>query len=210
MKGAFLIGATASLLWSWWPAQAAAETGPRQTIEAADQRIRQLLAVQAPSGSAEAARRDEQLGEVVGELLDLDQMAHDALGRYWDRLSPPERREYRELLGQLVEQAYLGQVRAHVAYQLQFGEISVDRDQAWVETLVVLTSDPRGPTFQVVFDMTRRDGRWRVREIVSDGVHLVGSYRVQFTRLIRHRGFAELLRRMRERLGQGTPATSTP
>lgn len=196
----WFISAAIGIAWLLYVTMAGAEPGPRQTVEAADLLIRTLLESQVAQGSAKAARRDEQLREVVGELLDFDQMARNALGEYWQGTNEAQRREYRALLGQLVERAYLDLARDRVTYQLQYGSLSVDRDRAWIETLVQVSSDPRGPTYRLVFVMARREGRWRVREIVTDGVHLVGSYRVQFTRLIRFRGFDELLRRMRARL----------
>lgn len=194
-----------AVAWATWPSIVLAQSGPRQTVERADLRIRALLEAEVSQGSAEATRRDEQLREAVDELLDIDHMARNALGEHWQRTSEDQRREYRALLGQLIERAYLDLARDRVTYQIQYGSLSVDRDRAWVETLLLVAPDPRGPTFQVVFVMVRRDGRWRVRELITDGVHLVGSYRVQFTRLIRHRGFDELLRRMRARLQSGEP-----
>jgi len=186
------------------PAPAAAEPGPRQTVEAADRRIRELLA--APAG----ARRDADLRAVAGELLDVEQMARDALRDSWDRASEAERQEVLALLRPLIERSYLEPARAGVSYRLQIGRLSVDRDHAWLETVVRSTdASGRERALQVELALALRDGRWRVIEIATDGVRLVRGYRIQFTRLIRGVGFQALLRRMRERLA-GVDAAAGP
>lgn len=185
------------------PRPVAAEPGPRQTLEAADRRIRALLAAR--------DQCDEGLRPVVSDLLDVEQMARDALGPHWDDASAAERRELLALLGRLIERSYLDLVHDGFAYDLRFGRVSVDRDRAWVEVLIRASSAGRSErSLQVELVMARRPGdpRWRVIEVVTDGAHLVRGYRIQFARVIRREGLAALLRRMRERLADAPRATT--
>jgi phospholipid transport system substrate-binding protein len=182
------------------PRPAAAEPGPRQTLETADQRIRAALAARDD--------RDEELRQVVGELLDVEQMARDALGPHWGLASEPERRELIDLLRRLIDRSYLDLVRDGLAYDLRFGQVSVDRDRAWVEAVIRASSADRSErSLQVELVMARRpeDARWRVIEVVTDGARLVRGYRIQFARVIRREGLPALIRRMRERLEDGSP-----
>lgn len=195
------------LLAAAWPRPAAAEPGPRQTLEAADQRLRALL-----DERGDVDGRDERLREVVGELLDVEQMARDALGPHWSDASPAERRELLDLLGRLIERSTLDLVRDGLAYDVRYGRVAVDRDRAWVEAVIRASSASRAERpIQVELVMARRpgDGRWRVIEVVTDGARLVRGYRLQFARVIRREGLAALLRRMRERLA-GAQASGPP
>jgi phospholipid transport system substrate-binding protein len=185
--------------------QAFAEPGPRETVEAADQRIRSLLNKQAPAGSPAAAARDKQLKELVTTLLDLDHMAEKALGREWSKRSDTERREYLELMRQLVERSYLRQAESRTQYQVQYGAVDVDaaRGEAEVETVLTIHTRGRREHIDIVYSLTRTDGRWRVTDIETDGASTVRNYRAQFRRIIQQQGFSELLARMRRRLEQG-------
>jgi phospholipid transport system substrate-binding protein len=51
--------------------------------------------------------------------------------------------------------------------------------------------------------MHQVDGKWRIVDIVTEGTSLVGNYRSQFRRVIKKHGFPELLKRMKNKAGQG-------
>jgi hypothetical protein len=49
---------------------------------------------------------------------------------------------------------------------------------------------------------SRRDGRWRIFDIVLGPVSVIDLYRAQFDRIIRAYSYQELLRRMTNRLAR--------
>lgn len=188
-----------------WTSSASAETGPRQVVEAANEQIHKLVTQDAREGTPEAAERDRQLKTVVNDLLDLDFMAQDALGRTWSERTPAERQEYVSLMRQLVERSYLRQARSRVQYTVSFGAVDVDQahGRAEVETTLDVTTRGRREEIEVVYTMALRDGRWRVVDVETDGASTVRNYRAQFRRIIQQDGFGELLSRMRSRLEAG-------
>lgn len=194
-----------SLVWGVC-GQALAQTGPRETVEAADRGIRSLMNKQAPVGSPADAAREKQLKELVTDLLDLDNMAEKALGRQWSKRTDAERRDYLELMRQLVERSYLRQAKSRTQYQVQYGGVDVDGEagEAEVETTLTIHTRGRREHIDIVYTLTRNDGRWRVTDIETDGASTVRNYRAQFRRIIEQHGFAELLTRMRRRLEEGT------
>lgn len=182
---------------------ALAEQGPRERVEEASRRIRELVAKQAPEGSPAAAQRDEQLRAIVTDLLDVDEMARQALGRAWDERTEAERREYLDLMHQLVERSYLRQARERTEYTLSIGDVEVRGGEAEVETELRFQTRGRQETIEVVYTLAQRDGRWKVVDIETDGASMVSNYRTSFRRILRQDGFAELLNRMRRRLAEG-------
>jgi phospholipid transport system substrate-binding protein len=59
--------------------------------------------------------------------------------------------------------------------------------------------------------MHQRGSRWLVYDVIVEGVSLVGNYRTQFNTIVRTSSYAELIRRMRERVAELTappPLTS--
>jgi phospholipid transport system substrate-binding protein len=186
-----------------WPA--AAEIGPREVVEQANNRIHKLVSQNAREGTPQAAERDRQLKAVVTELLDLDFMAQDALGRTWDERTPAERQEYLSLMRQLVERSYLRQARSRVQYTMTVRDVTIDQasGRAEVETVLVVTTHGRREEVEVEYDMALREGRWRVIDVQTDGASTVRNYRAQFRRIIQQDGFGELLARLRSRLEAG-------
>ena len=58
--------------------------------------------------------------------------------------------------------------------------------------------------------MRRHGADWIVYDIVTNGSSLLETYHEAYTRIVRDRGFPELMRRMRQRveaLGRGGSAT---
>lgn len=180
-----------------------AEQGPRERVEDANRRIHDLVSKQAPEASPAAAQRDEQLRALVSDLLDVDEMARQALGREWDQRSEAERREYLDLMRQLVERSYLRQARERTDYALSIGDVRTRGGEAEVETELRFQTRGRQETIEVVYTLALRDGRWKVTDIETDGASMVSNYRTSFRRIMRQDGFAELLNRMRRRLAEG-------
>ena len=53
----------------------------------------------------------------------------------------------------------------------------------------------------VDYKLCYRNGRWRVYDVVVEGVSLVDDYREQFARIIAQDSYDGLVKRMRKRLG---------
>jgi phospholipid transport system substrate-binding protein len=49
------------------------------------------------------------------------------------------------------------------------------------------------------YRLIEKDGRWRVYDVVIEGVSLVANYRTQFDRVIRSSSYAELIKRLKDR-----------
>jgi phospholipid transport system substrate-binding protein len=47
-------------------------------------------------------------------------------------------------------------------------------------------------------------GQWRVFDVVIESSSLVGNYQSQFRKIIRKKGFGELIARMKRRLAKGS------
>lgn len=186
-----------------WSGKAGAQSGPRERIEEATQQIRQILSKQAPPSSPAAAQQDKQLQTVVNQLLDIDHMAEEALGRQWRRRSETERQQYLALMRQLVERSYLRQARERTEYQVRIVSVDIDDDEAEVETMLEFETRGRQERIEVIYSLELRDDRWRVVDIETDGASTVRNYRAQFRRIIRSQGFEELLNRMRQRIEAG-------
>jgi phospholipid transport system substrate-binding protein len=51
-------------------------------------------------------------------------------------------------------------------------------------------------------------GRWRVYDVIAEGVSLIANYRAQFSPIVEKSGPAGLLRTLEAKLAEPVPATS--
>lgn len=191
--------AVAALLLSGSLARAEDARTPRAALEEANQEISRLLS-RAEGASGDRAAAVERLRLVVEQHFAIERMARDAMGSHWSSLNDEQRREYIDLLRQLMVQALDARFDANLRFRLRLGAVSVDVQRARVEAVVTLLRRPNRQTLLLAFHFERSPAGWRIVEIETDGVHLVRGYRLQFHRIIVSHGVNALLQRMRERL----------
>jgi hypothetical protein len=92
--------------------------------------------------------------------------------------------------------------------KIQYLGESIDGDSAGVATTLLTRG---GQELPVVYWMVRRGDRWKVQDVVVDGVSLVMNYRAQFARVLTAYPYAELVARMQaETPSESPPAASLP
>ena len=152
---------------------------------------------------APSETRDEALVAVFERLLDYETLARQSLGRHWEGLSPEQRIEFTEVLKGLVQRAYERNVKKTIDYSVSYTGQSAADSAVLVRTVATSKKNARKQPVSIDYLMHQVDGRWRVRDIVTEGSSMVRSYRSQFSRIIAKKGFSELLTRMKRKLRKG-------
>jgi phospholipid transport system substrate-binding protein len=184
--------------------------GGRAEAQAAERYLKTKhdAAVRVLRGAAEndaaRARRDEQITRMLSDLLDYDELSRRALATHWDGLGEPQRREFADLLKQLVERSYQGNLERTLNYEVRYMGEAPTEGGVVVRTVARSRENRRAPEVEIAYSMHEVAERWRVFDIETDGVSLVDNYRRQFHRIITRDGFDGLLRSMRQRLEQGS------
>jgi phospholipid transport system substrate-binding protein len=161
----------------------------------AERTVRLLLAgVARPAGPAEAELRP---------LLDVEGLARFVLGPEWERRPARDRAEFVALLGQLLAQrAFPKAARFFAEVKVEFRGVAAGPERtARVDTTV--TSPDEG-TVEVAYGLSRVDDRWRIADVVLDGVSLRVNLRATSRKVLESHGYDELVARMRRRLAEGT------
>jgi phospholipid transport system substrate-binding protein len=154
-----------------------------------------------PSTEDRPLERVVRVRRLVNDIADVQSAAARALGAEWDRRTAAERDEFVAIFTELLERAYVGRLAGAVgasgAVVMTYGDEVRSGDEATVTTSL------RGAAqdLRVEYVMTGRGGRWRVRDIVIDGVSTVENYRAQFSRVLHHDAYAGLVRQLRAKLG---------
>ena len=132
-------------------------------------------------GDAMKAERRSLLRKELFPYFHFDEMARRSLGVHWKRRSPQERQEFVKLFTDLLENAYAGKIEGYKGEKIRFGKETLDLPYAEVKTVIVT---PQGQEFSMDYRLLSDGSRWRVYDIVIEGVSLVNNYRSQFAGIL--------------------------
>jgi phospholipid transport system substrate-binding protein len=145
----------------------------------------------------------KKINAVFDDLLDYQVLAEGSLGSEWAPRSGAEKAQFSDLLKQLVQKAYERNLKKILGYDVDYvGEDPVDGAML-VKTKAKSKTDAREEPVEIAFKVMSKDGKWKVQDIVTEGVSLVTSYRSQFTKIIKKDGFPALIQKMKDKLAKG-------
>jgi phospholipid transport system substrate-binding protein len=155
------------------------------------------------STKSQPAKRRAAVRKVAEDIFDYPETARRALGPHWSARTPEEQREFVAIFADLLDHAYLSKIDVYQGEKVQYTGETVDGDQATVKTTLVI---PKGTSIPIDYRMHRVNDRWRVYDVVIEGVSLVANYRTQFNRIVRSESYQALVQKLRDR--QVQPAAS--
>jgi phospholipid transport system substrate-binding protein len=191
-------------------AQPAWATSPTGTLEAFFARTNTVLQSVDPANGLETPR--QAIRDLVNELFDFRAAAAVALGSVWLSRVPEDQDEFTRLFAIFLERGFVAMVgsKARVAggVNIQYLGESIDGESARVATTLLTRGGQEHP---VDYWMVRRGDRWKVQDVVVDGVSLVMNYRAQFARVLAAYPYAELVARLQAKIPlESPPAASLP
>lgn len=163
----------------------------RQFLEQRDREIKELLG----DKKQLTDKQRDQLKTVVNERIDFELMSQDALGAHWSSLEPAQRKEFVEVFSQIVRNQSLSNLDIYRS-RVTYGEITVTDGEARAVTTTTYKDVPA----EVVYLLRKKDGDWRVHDIVLDNVSTAEGYARSFQTVIRKKGFASLMTSLRKKL----------
>jgi phospholipid transport system substrate-binding protein len=144
----------------------------------------------------EVEARRSAIRSAADPVFDWREMASRALARHWQARSEAERVEFVQLFGDLIQRLYITQLERYSGELIRYVGEWVTGDLGVVSTRFV---PKQGQEIPIDYRLLSRDGRWRVYDVVVEGVSLVGSYRSQFDKVIRSSSYPELIKRLRDK-----------
>jgi len=182
-----------------WPGVASvraaeSEPSPTQVIETLNTA---LLAVMKAGPELGPQGRFDRLAPTIVATHDLDFIARFALGSYWKGLSEEQRGRYLAAFRDLSIATYASRFNAFDGEHFRIlSEDPLPGGDAQVRS-VLSTGDGDEVSFE--YRLRRRDGPWRIINIVADGVSDLALKRSEYTGVMRREGIAGLLTRMEDK-----------
>lgn len=172
----------------------AASPGPLAVVKAADVDVQKVLANDATI---------EKLAATADGYIDFGELAKRALGqKEWAKLDKKKQDDFSATMKGLLRASYaqkaLGDGKNGTKFEY-LGE-KIAANEATVEARLVTKEDK----FPVSYKLFRADakGAWRIYDVITDDVSLVGTYSDQFRKLIADKGFEGLLATLKTKRDQ--------
>lgn len=178
------------------PDAAWAGDAPKATVEQLLKSITQLH--HKKPLTAEQQQSNDKVSRQAVALMDVRQVSQKTLGKYWKKRSKKDQDEFVQLLGDLFR---------YVAFPNSskfFGEMNLRyaaTEMAGKKATVPLTvQHPEEGEVEIDFVLEQNSARWRVVDVILDGVSMRNNLRSQFYKVIKKNDYSELLRRMKKKL----------
>jgi phospholipid transport system substrate-binding protein len=176
-----------------------ADTGPAEFVRTlGNSALGVIRADMAP------AQKQVFFHQLLEQDFDLPGITRFVLGRYWHVASEPEKREFRGLFEDYIVRVYSERFAQYRGEALRVTGSRSDPEGAIVTSEIVR---PQGaPPIKVDWQLSARDGLYKVSDVIIDGISMGASERSEFGSVIQRSGgqVQGLLAMMRERIA-GSP-----
>ena len=166
-----------------------AEAIVRETVD-------RVLTVLAREGLSADQRRQE-IEEIAYDQFDFATISRLVLARNWKRFSPGQRDEFAEQFKLLLSKSYGSRIERYEQEEVKILDSRVEkRGDVTVRTRI---EGGKADGVEVDYRLRKKEGPWKLIDVVVEGVSLVSSYRSEYKGILGSGSPEDLLKRMREK-----------
>ena len=135
--------------------------------------------------------------EIINEIFDWNELSKRTLGKNWKKFSDAQKTEFTDLFSRLLEGVYADRLLAYSDEKVVF-EKETEMKPGKVEvTSHIRTAD--GTKIPLNYRMVEKDGKWRVYDVVIEGVSMVKNYRGQFRKILSKKTPEDLIETLKKK-----------
>ncbi len=179
------------------PSLAVAETDlteePRKVIEDTANQIVSILARKEQSADV----RIREIEKIAYEVFDFTTMSKLVLARKWRKLTKDQKGEFVREFKRSLSRTYGTRLDRYDQEEVEIIGTQVEpRDDVSVKTKIV--GGQYGGA-ELSYRLRKRSDRWRIIDVVIEGVSLVSNYRSQFAEILNSGTIDDLLEKLRDK-----------
>jgi phospholipid transport system substrate-binding protein len=143
--------------------------------------------------------RRKKISSAIRDMFDFDEMARRSLARHWKKRTAGEKKEFSSIFSDLLEASYIEKIEAYTDDKVTFDkEVIKGKGKYGVVGTTIITKDVDIP---IDYKVKLKEGRWRVYDVVIEGVSFISTYRSQYNQIIVKESYASLIKKMKTKLG---------
>ena len=177
-----------------------AEAGvPLDTIEGHVNNVLGVLRDPALAGEANKEAKAKKIEAISEEMFDYVALSRLTLGKSWKKFTSEQRKEFVRLYRSILEKAYMDRILSYTDEKVTFNkELMLSKKKAEVQTTVITKS----ADIPIYYRVYLKDGRWRVYDVIIEGISLIKNYRTQFREILANNPPEEVLKILREKVNK--------
>jgi phospholipid transport system substrate-binding protein len=159
-------------------------------------------------GLVKAGKPDAEVDKVFNQVLDYQVLAEASLGQHWAGRTEDERKEFVKLLSTLVRNSYRKNLKKTLGYVVTYDGTEKGEAGEVVHTKATSTRNNGEEPLSIDYVVRSEADGQRIVDVVTEGSSMVNNYRSSFNRAMKKGGFAEVLKRMRNKVASGSASSS--
>ena len=172
-----------------------------QPLDSLKEPINQILGVLKDPRYREPTQRDLQsakIEEIINKIFDFEAISRGAVGKYWKKFTPQEKRQFTDAFGKLLSNTYIQQMQGEFQNEAveYLGEEMKSAKKALVKTKIVR----KNADIPVDYSLRPVGGSWKIYNVHVEGVSLLRNFRKQFSATLLNRPPAHLIERVQEKV----------
>lgn len=166
---------------------------PQQDLKKAVTEVLHILESKKPKKDKRAA-----IAVIYDANFDLDKMGSNTLKSDYKKLNDEQKKSFNERFSRFVLEFYLDKIDKYNRNKIEFEGEEIKGQRATVFTLL----EYQGKMAKVNYSMTPKGDRWLVYDFEVEGVRLSSTYRSQFAKVFKEKGFEGLMGELNRLLGK--------
>ncbi len=142
--------------------------------------------------------KQEKIRSISEEMFDFTELSKRSLGQNWNKLNAGQQEEFTKLFKSLLETVYADKITSYTDERIIFKE-EITLSEKTVEVPTVIVS--KTSEIPINYRLLQEKGRWKVYDVVIEGVSLVNNYRTQFREILANKTPEALLDILRKKAG---------
>ena len=149
------------------------------------------------SSGSKIEAREAQFRELLSAGFDMPFIARFVLGKYWRKSTPQQRADYQALFTEFILQSYSRRIGGFSGEKFTVsGAKAAGKKDVLVRTQIYRAG---GLAIKAEWRVRPKDGRYRIIDIMVEGVSMAVTQRSEFYAVVRQHGMQGLLQILRAR-----------
>jgi phospholipid transport system substrate-binding protein len=171
---------------------------PLDTVQEHVNKVLEVLRDPTLKGEPGRKLKKEKIYSISEEMFDFTELSKRSLGQNWNKLNAGQQEEFIKLFKSILETAYADKITSYTDERIIFKEeITLSEKTVEVPTVIVAKTSE----IPINYRLLQEKGRWKIYDVVIEGVSLVNNYRTQFREILANKTPEALLDILRKKVG---------
>lgn len=183
------------------PAASAKTANARQLVEQTIEELQAAVTAEQDTLKADPDKAIALVNRIVSPHIDIQRVGRWILGRYWRTATPEQRQAFIKAFRGMLMRTYATQIVNYADVQISYLPQRTDANgsRATVRTRVERAG---APLAEVDYRLYRKNGVWKVYDVIADGISIVSTFREAVGEDIQHYGLDKVIARMNSKTAE--------